>query len=299
MMKRLLAAATLIVAAIGVILVVGNDRAAATSSIMSSFVSRYSPSSKLASCTTCHNGTPSISTLNPYGRALMNAGVSFAAIESVDSDGDGVSNLAEIQAGTFPGDASDKPATTTTTASTTTTTASTTTTTASTTTTTASTTTTTASTTTTTASTTTTTSPAAAGQDAGGTAFSAGDAGTVWLLVQDGRLIVTRVETTWAYTQKSEDGEVEIVFRSEDREVELEAELEDGTIKVKVEGENGDCDESDHRDDRDGEHQGENNGERGQGGAVSKPATTSFFWRRLPRASARVVLGDAGPTDGL
>ncbi len=244
-MKRLLAAATLIVAAIGVILVVGNDRAAATSSIMSSFVSRYSPSSKLASCTTCHNGTPSISTLNPYGRALMNAGVSFAAIESVDSDGDGVSNLAEIQAGTFPGDASDKPATTTTTASTTTTTASTTTTTAS--------------TTTTTASTTTTTSPAAAGQDAGGTAFSAGDAGTVWLLVQDGRLIVTRVETTWAYTQKSEDGEVEIVFRSEDREVELEAELEDGTIKVKVEGENGDCDESDHRDDRDGEHRGDDN----------------------------------------
>jgi hypothetical protein len=116
---------------------------------------------KLGSCNLCH--TSSIPSLNSFGAAFRTAGrnaAALAAIENLDSDGDTFTNIVEIRALTFPGDAADHPqqasTTTTTTPSTTTTiAASTTSTTApSTTTTTAPTT----STTTTSLSTTTTTS---------------------------------------------------------------------------------------------------------------------------------------------
>jgi hypothetical protein len=51
-------------------------------------------------------------TLNSYGLAYLNAGRSTTAVssvESIDSDGDGYTNLAEIQATRYPGDASDDP----------------------------------------------------------------------------------------------------------------------------------------------------------------------------------------------
>jgi hypothetical protein len=49
---------------------------------------------------------------NPYGKEFRKAGHSFDLIEEKDSDGDGFTNIAEIAAGTFPGDRESKPAAT-------------------------------------------------------------------------------------------------------------------------------------------------------------------------------------------
>lgn len=62
----------------------------------------------LDSCSTCH--TSAIPSLNPYGLAYAGSRHNFQNIESADSDGDGASNLVEILALTFPGDANSKPA---------------------------------------------------------------------------------------------------------------------------------------------------------------------------------------------
>jgi hypothetical protein len=65
---------------------------------------------RLDACSLCHSNTPS---LNAYGsdyrRNGRNAGA-FAAIEALDSDGDGFTNLQEINALTFHGNANDRPA---------------------------------------------------------------------------------------------------------------------------------------------------------------------------------------------
>ncbi len=61
------------------------------------------------SCSICHTHVPA---LNPYGKALLDAGgtgsvisdATFVAVEPLDSDKDGFTNLQEILAGTFPGD---------------------------------------------------------------------------------------------------------------------------------------------------------------------------------------------------
>lgn len=76
------------------------------------FNSKYKTSgSKLDSCTTCHRAGegPSAETLNPYGTDFGAADHDFAAIEPKDSDGDGVTNIDEINGGSFPGDPADKP----------------------------------------------------------------------------------------------------------------------------------------------------------------------------------------------
>ena len=62
---------------------------------------------RLDSCTLCHTSVPS---RNAYGSAWRNNGRSFLAIEGLDSDGDSFSNIDEIDALTFPGDAGDFPA---------------------------------------------------------------------------------------------------------------------------------------------------------------------------------------------
>lgn len=65
----------------------------------------------LQQCTLCHLGYPP--NLNSYGAAYKAAGRStaaFAAIENQDSDGDGFTNLKEINSLTFPGDSSSFPA---------------------------------------------------------------------------------------------------------------------------------------------------------------------------------------------
>lgn len=55
----------------------------------------------LDSCTLCHTVVP---TRNDYGIDFKDANRDFAAIENDDSDGDGATNIDEINALTFPGD---------------------------------------------------------------------------------------------------------------------------------------------------------------------------------------------------
>lgn len=61
-----------------------------------------------SSCSICHTSAPA---LNGYGDAVLAANSNFASIEQADSDNDGATNIAEITAGTNPGDPASKPAT--------------------------------------------------------------------------------------------------------------------------------------------------------------------------------------------
>jgi len=75
---------------------------------MSQFNTNYGTSgTALNSCSVCHTSPP---TLNPYGNDWLNSAYNFAAIEGLDSDKDGFTNIVEIQARTFPGDAASHPA---------------------------------------------------------------------------------------------------------------------------------------------------------------------------------------------
>jgi hypothetical protein len=85
--------------------------AESTPEYLSQFNARYKTNgSKLDSCLTCHT-SPSggADQMNPYGADFGKHNHDFAAIESLDSDGDGFSNIDEIKAGTFPGDPHDNP----------------------------------------------------------------------------------------------------------------------------------------------------------------------------------------------
>ncbi len=65
--------------------------------------------SRIDTCSLCHTSAPA---LNPYGSAYKSAGrnsAALAAIEPLDSDGDGWTNLQEIIALTFPGNLNDHP----------------------------------------------------------------------------------------------------------------------------------------------------------------------------------------------
>ncbi len=83
--------------------------AQAKSNYLAAFISAYpaAAGSKLESCTLCH--TASIPNLNAFGADYRRLGHNFAAIENLDSDGDGATNLVEINARTWPGDPADRP----------------------------------------------------------------------------------------------------------------------------------------------------------------------------------------------
>lgn len=82
------------------------------------FKSTYNPKEGTAlanaACLTCHaKMPPTKEAMNPYGadydkQKTRNA-AALKAIESLDSDKDGFSNIAEINAGTLPGDPASKP----------------------------------------------------------------------------------------------------------------------------------------------------------------------------------------------
>ncbi len=81
---------------------------------LSEFNKKYgTQGSKLDSCQTCHTTTQDAQHLNSYGTDFGKSKHDFGAIEQLDSDGDGFKNIDEIKAGTFPGDPTDNPTTTT------------------------------------------------------------------------------------------------------------------------------------------------------------------------------------------
>ncbi len=88
---------------------IGGSLAAAyaLSTYMGNFNTTYPASSLVANCNVCHTSGFG---LNSYANDYAANSHSFAPIENRDSDGDGFSNIAEITAGTFPGDAASKPA---------------------------------------------------------------------------------------------------------------------------------------------------------------------------------------------
>jgi len=63
----------------------------------------------MGTCTTCHVNPDGKGALNPYGSHYKAYGRNFAAIESLDSDGDGFSNIDEIIADSWPGDPGSTP----------------------------------------------------------------------------------------------------------------------------------------------------------------------------------------------
>ncbi len=79
---------------------------------LTSFASTYPAATTLSgSCLICHTtASASPTTRNPYGTAYGSNGHSFTAIENLDSDGDGFTNITEINANTYPGDAASFPA---------------------------------------------------------------------------------------------------------------------------------------------------------------------------------------------
>lgn len=85
--------------------------AESTPEYSSQFNAKYKTrGTKLEGCTTCHTSpSPSKENINPYATDFAAANHDFGAIETKDSDGDGATNIDEINAKTFPGDPSDKP----------------------------------------------------------------------------------------------------------------------------------------------------------------------------------------------
>ncbi len=75
--------------------------------IMKAFKTTYPAFAGTVNCTLCHDADKK---LNAYALDLQAKALDFAAIESLDSDGDGATNLQEITAGTLPGDKTSTPA---------------------------------------------------------------------------------------------------------------------------------------------------------------------------------------------
>ncbi len=71
-----------------------------------SFKAAYPTFAGTVSCALCHEPDKK---LNGYGVDLGAHNLDFAAIEALDSDGDGATNIAEINAGTLPGDKTSTP----------------------------------------------------------------------------------------------------------------------------------------------------------------------------------------------
>jgi len=85
--------------------------AGATSSYRDSWLSTYPDAcqtlrSAATSCVLCHTSVPN---LNPYGNACLGHRTSMMTTNDLDSDGDGKTNIVEIQACFLPGNASSTP----------------------------------------------------------------------------------------------------------------------------------------------------------------------------------------------
>jgi len=109
--SRTLAGVALLSAVLsGIGFAVLSPTAQSTPDHLNAFNAKYGTTgSKLDSCQTCHaSPSPAKDNLNAYGKDFAGANHDFGAIEPKDSDGDGVSNIDEINKRTFPGDPASK-----------------------------------------------------------------------------------------------------------------------------------------------------------------------------------------------
>ncbi|MEA2001044.1 MAG: c-type cytochrome [Actinomycetota bacterium] len=92
---------------LAIVLAASADQAAAKSGFLGDFNAAYGTAgTPLDSCSLCHTNVPS---LNGYGTDWRDNSKNFAAIEPLDSDGDGWTNIQEIQARSMPGSAASTP----------------------------------------------------------------------------------------------------------------------------------------------------------------------------------------------
>ena len=91
------------IATIGVVAIMGVTAAYAFNSLLNGFINHYSGTTIPLytsdvtgdSCATCHTAGGFSAPGNAYREALIGAALDFAAIDMVDSDGDGVDNETE------------------------------------------------------------------------------------------------------------------------------------------------------------------------------------------------------------
>ncbi len=86
----------------------------ASSSYLTQFRSKYGTGITIDNCSLCHpGGNGSATNLNQFAKDFASATIGNytfnTALENRDSDGDGFTNIAEITARTYPGDAASKP----------------------------------------------------------------------------------------------------------------------------------------------------------------------------------------------
>jgi hypothetical protein len=110
-LRRVVPLVAPVLTAVVVGLVAWASPAESTPENLSKFNSHYdTQGSRLDSCQTCHTSAGGTkSNVNQYGNDWAAANHDFAAVEGLDSDGDGFTNIDEIKALTFPGDAKDNP----------------------------------------------------------------------------------------------------------------------------------------------------------------------------------------------
>jgi hypothetical protein len=93
-----------------IIILLGSPIVTARPAYLEAYNQQYDiEDTKLDACLSCHNSPNGGGARNPYGMAYGENDRDFASIESLDSDGDGFTNLEEINALTFPGDPADYP----------------------------------------------------------------------------------------------------------------------------------------------------------------------------------------------
>ncbi|MDE0682113.1 MAG: hypothetical protein OXI63_04280, partial [Candidatus Poribacteria bacterium] len=90
-------------------IVIAEQSASALPAFYKMFRAKYGWAS---GCNVCHSSKKGGDSPNPYGRAFLHNGMNpstFLRIAEEDSDRDGFSNLAEIIARSYPGDAASTP----------------------------------------------------------------------------------------------------------------------------------------------------------------------------------------------